>query len=70
MPKVNEVWETQAGRLALIVASIQHNGGLAMLWFDGVSGELTVSDLLDRPKRLTLMDPEAFFVWNSQHSHD
>lgn len=53
LPKTGELWETKAGRLALIVAapesvSSQH---IAMLWWDDQEFEWTVSLIMDRLAR-------------------
>lgn len=47
-PNVNEVWMTKNKQLCLIVSASRNNGGKAMFWRDEVSGEWTVSEILDR----------------------
>lgn len=48
LPQVNEVWWTKSGRLAVIVATPQHQQQLSMLWWDEIDDELTVSPIINR----------------------
>lgn len=50
-PKVNEVWRTRSGNLALIVAnpeSVDVDDKIRMLWYDKVDKEWTVTSVLNR----------------------
>jgi hypothetical protein len=65
-PQVNEVWQTNAGRLALIVDA--HPEGQQqrsmMLWMDPLHKHWTVSEIMGRLRRKTSMTPREFFACN------
>jgi hypothetical protein len=61
-PKVNEVWITGSGRLCLIVAQPEsYDDKIAMLWFDEISKEFTVSPIYARLATKTTLTPGEFF---------
>lgn len=61
-PQVNQVWRTKLGRLGLIVDHRVEGKLLAILWYDEISKEWTVSEILDRLDYKVSLTPYQFFV--------
>ena len=69
---VNQVWETQAGNLALIVTSLLVESEddrfahpvrkLAMMVYDPIDGDFYVTNIFQRPSKLTTLTPMEFFA--------
>lgn len=63
-PKINSVWKSVSGRIVLIVGNPVEP---AVLWLDDITGELTVSPVLNRlAEQIESMSVQDFFEHISQ----
>lgn len=56
MPKVNEVWEANSGRLVLVVR-MPNQKDLGFIWYDEIDKDFSVSELRDQLRTKTELTP-------------